>query len=831
MTILGMKAGLRTALASTALVSIASVALAGTAQAQSQTQRGTQQFDIPAQSLASALMRFSRETRLELFYSAELAQGKVTQGVSGKMAPAEALSRLLAGTGLTFRFSNATTITLEPVPQAAADAIQLGPVRVEGNRAGFDSGKRYAGVEEVATGPVNGFVARKSMTGTKTAAEIVEIPQSISVITSDRIEALGAVRLRDALAYTPGITVPYGQDSRTEWVHIRGFDAFAPGYYLDGLQMRNAGLFSVWQTENYSTERIEVLRGPASVLYGQNVAGGMINIISKRPTEIPLGELQVQAGSNSRFQVAGDLSGPLTSDGSLLGRITGLVRDARVMFDENLPDDRIFVSPSLTWKPSGQTTLTVSGQYIRTRTTPSWQTLPLVGTILPNPNGRVPQGTYLGEPDFDRHNQHQWMLGYQFEHRFSEQLTFRQNLRFGKLKLDYMSVTANPIWLTVNPDDPDDPANFRQVPRGIFGSQEKARLFNLDNQIETRLATGDFKHSIVFGVDHQGYHLDRQGFQEGVVPPIDVYQPIYGQPFSVSAASTDENVRLKQTGLYLQDQIKYRDRWVLTIGGRYDSARTDWVDHISGIVARKTDHAFTGRAGLVYLHPTGWAPYVSYAESFLPTTTIDPDTGRPFSAETGRQYEAGLRYQPTGRNEMYSIAVFDLRRQNYVTYDTSYTPRQIGEVAVQGLELEAVLNPAKGLNVTASYAWTPKSEVTKSSQPDEIGKALTAVPEHSGSIWADYRFEPGIRIGAGVRYVGSNRGYGDRLTIAKFPDYALVDALIGYDIGHWHLALNARNLLNKIHVTSGAAFGAGIDMGAASYGERRTIVASMAYRW
>jgi len=793
--------------------------------------QAAQSYDIPAGPLAVALNRFAEVSNVKLFYDSALTNGLSSPGLQGSFNAPDALSRLLAGTGLTFRQTGVGAFTLERAPTAEAGTVQLGAVRVEADQASFYSGERYAGIEETATGPVNGFVAKKSMTGTKTDAEIIEIPQSISVITSDRIEAMGAVRLRDALAYTPGITVPYGQDSRTEWVHIRGFDAFAPGYYLDGLQMRNAGLFSVWQTENYSTERIEVLRGPASVLYGQNVAGGMVNIISKRPTEVPLGELQVQAGSNSRFQVAGDLSGPLNSDGSLLGRITGLVRDARVMFDENLPDDRIFVSPSLTWKPSARTTLTVSGQYIRTRTTPSWQTLPLVGTILPNPNGRIPQSTYLGEPDYDRHNQHQWMLGYQFEHRFSEQLAFRQNLRFGRLKLDYMSVTANPIWLTVNPDDLEDPANFRQVPRSIFGSQEKARLFNLDNQIEAKLATGDLKHTIVFGVDYQGYHLDRQGFQEGVVPPIDVYQPIYGQQFSVSAASTDENVRLKQTGFYAQDQLKFRDRWVLTIGGRYDSARTDWVDRISGIEARKTDHAFTGRAGLVYLHPAGWAPYVSYAESFLPTTTIDPDTGRPFSAETGRQVEAGLRYQPTGRNEMYSIAVFDLRRQNYVTYDTSYTPRQIGEVTVQGVELEAVLNPLEGLNITTSYSWTPKSEVTKSSQPDEIGKALTAVPEHSASIWADYRFDPGIRIGAGVRYVGSNRGYGDRLTVTKFPDYALVDALIGYDVGHWHLALNARNLLNKIHVTSGAAFGVGTDMGAASYGERRSIVATMAYRW
>jgi iron complex outermembrane receptor protein len=283
--------------------------------------------------------------------------------------------------------------------------------------------------------------------------------------------------------------------------------------------------------------------------------------------------------------------------------------------------------------------------------------------------------------------------------------------------------------------------------------------------------------------------------------------------------------------MYLQDQIKLADRWVATLGGRYDSAATETIDHLNSSTARQTDHQFTGRAGLVYLHPSGVAPYVSYAESFSPQTVINPESGSPFKPETGKQYEVGVRYQPPGRKETYSAAVFDLRRQNYVTYDTNYVPKQTGEVAVRGLELEAILRPIPNLNVTAAYSYTPKADVTKSSRPEEIGKQLTAVSRNQFSVWVDYRFSGGLKMGVGVLRSSSTQGYAETLAPRRIPAFTVIDAMVGYDYGPWAFALNARNLTDKVYLTSGVGFGANTNMGATSFGAPRSLIGTATYRW
>jgi iron complex outermembrane receptor protein len=284
----------------------------------------------------------------------------------------------------------------------------------------------------------------------------------------------------------------------------------------------------------------------------------------------------------------------------------------------------------------------------------------------------------------------------------------------------------------------------------------------------------------------------------------------------------DARTRLTQTGIYLQDQIKWSD-WVATVGGRYDSASATVSSHIDGSRTRINDHKFTGRAGLVYLHPSGWAPYVSYSESFSPTVTMDPETNTPLKPETGRQYEAGVRYVPTDGKGRYSAAIFDLRRRNYITYTPEFLPRQTGEIAVRGLELEAAFQPLKNLNVIAAYTYTPKAIVTASSTPSEIGKQMQAVSRNQLSVWADYRFATGLRVGIGARYMGSNRGYQESAA-APLPSYTVVDALVAYDLQRWSLALNLRNLGNKAYLSNCSA-------GSCRYGELRQAVATATYRW
>jgi iron complex outermembrane receptor protein len=677
--------------------------------------------------------------------------------------------------------------------------------------------------EDSSTSHVNGYVAKRTATATKTETPIIETPQSISVITADRVDAIGARTLGAALGYTPGVTSAYSADSRFDWISLRGFTNYTPGNFLDGMPLRNANTWGLWRTDNYGLERVEVLRGPSSVLFGQGSPGGIVNQTSKRPTAEPLREMKVEVGDHSRRQVSGDFSGPLDEEGKWLYRITGVVRDANLPIDAKEKDNRTYLAPSLTWRPSSDTKLTLLSQFLRDRSGVVYNAAPVKGTLLPNPNGRISASTFLGEPDFDRFNQDQWMVGYQFEHRFSDTWTVRQNLRYGQLKVDMRQTWPGAGFITVDSDNAASPANFRLFDRVAFGSKEKAKQFVVDNQAEAKFQLGSTQHTMLIGLEHQRSRFDQTTFFGGGFAPIDVFAPVYGGPYTVPDPFISSDTTLTQTGIYLQDQIKFGENWVATVGGRYDSAETESTDRLTDNFTKTRSHKFTKRAGLVYLAPNGWAPYVSYSESFTPVLVINPDTKSPFNPETGRQYEAGIRYQPPGTKSSYSAAIFDLRRRNYISYTPDVQPKQTGEVLSRGLELEALFQPIPRMNVTASYTWIPQYKVIASSNPKEIGTQPNAVAKQRVALWVDYRFANGIKAGLGARYSGSTHGEGSAAPV-KVPGYTLFDAMVGYDFERWSLALNVRNLTNKAYL-------GGCDANGCSYGDLRQVSATATYRW
>jgi len=765
-------------------------------------------FDIAAKPLGQALGDWALQTRMQLIVQPALVRDKMAPAVSGALSPRQALDRLLAGSGLAARVDGTAVIVQEST--TPAPGATLPPVTVNAQ-------------EETVTGPVRGYVALRSASATKTDTPIVETPQSISVVTAERMDAIGARTLGTALGYTPGVTSAYSADSRFDWISLRGFTNYTPGNYLDGMPLRNMNTWGLWRTDNYGLERVEVLRGPASVLFGQGSPGGIINQTSKRPTTQPLREMQLQIGDHGRRQVAGDFSGPLDDEGKWLYRITGVARDAKLPIDAKEKDDRLYLAPSLTWKPSADTSLTLLSQFLRDRSGVVYNAAPVKGTLLPNPNGRIRASTFLGEPGFDRFDQNQWMVGYQFEHRFGDTWTVRQNLRYGRLRTDLQQTWPGAGYRTVDPDNADSPANFRQFDRVVFASKEKAKQFVVDNQAQARFQLGATQHTALVGLEYQRSRYDQISRYGGSFAPIDVFAPVYGGPVQVPDPYISSDSTLAQTGLYLQDQIRFAQNWVATIGGRYDSAETESTDRLADSVTRIRSHKFTKRAGLVYLAPSGWAPYLSYSESFTPVLTINPDTRRPFDPETGRQYEAGLRYQPPGTKDSYSAAVFDLRRRNYLSYDPDFQPRQTGEVLSRGLELEALFQPIPKMNVSLSYTWIPQYKTIASSNPKDIGTQPNAVAKQRAALWVDYRFANGVKAGLGVRYSGSTRGEGSAAP-AKVPAYTLFDAMVGYDFERWSLALNLRNLTNK------AYFG-GCDANFCSYGDLRQVSATATYRW
>lgn len=764
-------------------------------------------FDIPELPLTEALPLLARQAGLQLAVSPTLLGDLRGKAVHGAMAPEAAAAELLRGSGLQARISQGV-LGVEPATEPALTVLPA--IRV-----------RATAEQESATGPVAGYVAKRSAAGTKTDTPIVETPQSISVVTADRVEAIGATRLNEALAYTPGVSITtYGVDSRFDWISLRGFDAYSPGFYLDGLPLRNIGTWAVWKTDNFGAERIELLRGPASVLYGQSGPGGVVNVVSKRPSAEPIHDMQLQLGNHARKQLSGDFSGPVDADGQWLYRVTAVARDAELPAG-GMPDDYVYLAPALTWKPSAGTSLTVLSHYLGTRAGSYRRNRRAVGSLVPTPAGtKIPVDLFTGEPGFDRFQQDQWTLGYQFEHRFDDTWTVRQNLRYGKLDVDYRQVTGSG-YVSVNAD-PTDPANYRFITRNVFASREHASSLTVDNQLQAALRSGDWRHTVLFGIDHQRSRFD-QVTASGSAPGFDLQAPAYGAAITVPAPYADAVTTATQTGVYVQDQVKWREHWTATVGGRYDRAESVVDSRLDGSSTRMPDEQFTTRAGLVYLHPSGWAPYLGYSESFVPTVTVDTSTGRALEPETGRQLEAGIRYQPAAGRDSYSAAVFDVRRQNYITYDSSFMPKQTGEVRVRGLELEATLRAGARTNVTVSYTYTPTADVTASVNASEVGKQLTAVPRHRGALWADHRMG-GVKAGLGARYTGSNLGDGE-MAPAKVPAYTVLDALVAYEMDRWSLALNVRNLADKTYLANCDAYGS------CYYGEPRRITATARYRW
>lgn len=809
-----------------ALMSTSVPQLAIAAPVSAQDANITVRFDIPRQSLSTALLLFGRQAGVQVTAEGALVEGKIGQAVEGRMVPAAALSRLLAGTGLTYRMTDdGVQIAASSVTVGARQdgEIRLSPVQVQGNAANADS-IAQADDEERATGPAPGYVARRSGTGTKTDTPLIETPQSLSVVTADQIEATGSLRLADALAYTPGIDVAAnGTDSRYDWLTMRGFDLYSPGFFLDGLALRNVGNFAVWQIENYAAERIEVLRGPASVLYGMSNGAGMVNVVSKRPTAERRGEIQVQWGTYGRKQAMADMSGPVDAQGTLLYRAIGLARDARLPAG-GMPDDRVFAAPSLTWQPSAATALTLLGQYGHVHAGVYTRGRRAVGSLIPTAIGTtVPIGFSAAEPDFDRLQQDQWSIGYLLEQRLGSAWKVRQNLRFSEVDSDLRQVSAGDF-VTVDLINLRNPTNFQTVSRNVFVAQDNTQNFGIDTQVEGQFDTGSLHHTFLFGVDYQNSRFDTV-LRFGPAPAINVYRPAYGQAVTIPGPYQDSLTRLAQTGIYAQDQIKLGDRWVASVGVRNDHAITRVADRASGAAFRIADEKTTTRAGLVYLGPNGWAPYISYSTSFTPTAAIDPLTGRAFKPETGRQYEAGLRFQPVGRNDSYSIAIFDLRRKNYITYDRDFMPKQTGEALVRGLEFEGKVEPLPGMNLIGAYSYTPTARVVSSATPAAIGRQAVAMSRHKASLWLDQRFDGGLQLGLGGRYVGPNRGNEEAVRPYKVPAYLVLDALAAIDLGRWRLAVNARNLLEETYFANCDAFGS------CYYGEPQRVTATLSFRW
>lgn len=735
----------------------------------------------------------------------------------------------------------------EPPSSERQSATTLPEVRVAGQRARPRRAARVAPapapaqpvpdqVGESGTGPVVGYSARQSVTATKTDTPLLETPQSISVVTKDQVQDQGAQSVQEALRYTPGVALQgYGANAFFDGVKLRGFDA---PRYLDGLRLpTDSTTFAMPKIEPYGLERIEVLRGPSSGLYGQSDPGGLINMVSKRPTATPHYDFETTFGNFNYKQGAFDIGGPIDKNGEFLYRIVGLGRLADTQTDF-MQDNKVFIAPSFTWRPTNDTSFTILSQYQKIDNKGYQQYVPGQVSFLPNPNGSVPYSRYLGEPSVDGFKLEQKMIGYAFEHRFDNNIQFRQNMRYTEVTNDLQSTRTEGM-------GPGDPT--RMVARSYNYVKARSQNVALDNQLQADFRTGILTHKVLVGADylHQTGSVDYRSAGSalfgGPFPSIDAYNPVYGAPIpsfaSLSSFILNDN-KIDQVGLYAQDQIKL-DRWTLSLTGRQDFVNTNLVAQaiypLPGTYSR-SDSAQTGRVGLNYLFDFGLSPYINYSTSFVPNTGGGVDR-KPFKPTTGDGKEIGVKFQPNGTNLMLTAALFEINQNDILTGDPAsfgLSNLQTDSARSRGFELEARGNITRELEVIAAYTKID-AVVTKSLVPVNVGKYVNGVPLDQGSLWAKYTWFDGslagLGIGAGVRYVGES--YGDAVNSFVIPSYTLFDASISYDLAYarpdlrgWKAQINATNLANTYYTVSCLT-----GLPYCGLGTARTILGTLKYSW
>ncbi|QOZ26283.1 TonB-dependent siderophore receptor [Bradyrhizobium sp. CCBAU 51753] len=674
------------------------------------------------------------------------------------------------------------------------------------------------GARETATGPVNGYLARVSASGTKTSTPIIQTPQSITVIGAEQIRDQKIVsKFDEVLRYTPGVIGgTYGSDFRNDWFLIRGFPAQNESLFLDGLQLFYTS-YASWKLQPFNLERVEVLRGPSGILYGGSAPGGLVNAVSKLPQAEPVRYIEAGVNNFGNAYTAFDIGGAVPQPGNaqLLYRFVGQVQGGGTQTDYTY-DNNFFFAPSVTWRPDADTKLTVYATAAHNNTRAE-NFLPYVGTVTNAPFGRIPTSLFIGDPSADQFRREQETLGYQFEKNITDNLDFRQNARFGHVDVYYTGLYGLG-WATT-------PA-AGDIARGNFYARGVANQFNLDNQLEYRFNTGPLQHTALFGVDLKHYAIDdRQGF--GMGTNLNVFNPVYGvnAPFS---GALYQNAYLTQgmAAVYLQDQVKL-DRLTVVLSGRQD-----FVDLVNqnriGADQSREDRKFSGRVGAIYNFDFGVAPYVSYMTGYNPIIGLNA-AGQLQLPETSEQTEVGIKYEPIGLNARFSVAYFDLKRKNALTTDPNNPLFQVqnGEVTSRGIELEAVANITRDFKLVASYT-NYDLFVSQDLNPALIGTVPTNTPREFASVWTDYTFSEGplrgFGLGGGVRYVGSS--FADQANTALVPSFVLGDLALHYEWdNHWRAALNVVNVTDKIYVASCAV------ISSCYYGDRRRITASLAYKW
>lgn len=663
---------------------------------------------------------------------------------------------------------------------------------------------------EASTEP--GVTPGKITSTTKGDARPLETPQSITVLTRELLDSRQDKSLVEALASVAGVVA--GERGR------RGFDdfgirgqVFGQEKYIDGLNTVRSGY--VPAEEIFGAERIEVLKGPASVLFGSVRPGGLVNIVSKRPTQQAFSAIGVTVGNYDFKEGTIDMGHPLSEDGRAAFRVNGVINDSEDETDFVFFKNR-YLAPSLMFGLGHNTAIMVLTSY-QEREWQRNQGLAPKGTVLPNINGPIQRSLFIGEPSFGTNDSTRVRVGYELDHRFASGWTLQQNFRWEDYELNQHPSAFHGTLA----------ANERTQSRTGNIQHDDYRALALDTYVGGSIPSAIGIHELTIGLDlnDKDGRLSSQACTSADLGTIDLFNPVYGVSTTCTGSRADNTQDIRAAGLYARDRLHIDQRLHLTFGARHDRITTDTTDNLGGSKDEPKDSATTGMVGLVYEVQPGIAPYISWANSFVPVSGVDRD-GEVFEPETGKQIEAGVKFERDGGRQVAAIAVYDLRRSNVLTPDPVNAAFNVqdGEHHSKGAELELAADLSSGFSLTGAYAYTD-AVVSKSNMAGQAGRTVDNVPKHSVSAWGMYHVPAGLlsgwSVGLGLRHMSERTGYSYDFTI---PDYTVFDAAVHYQSQSFRVALNVRNLTDRTY------YGGALGNNVVTLGDTRQIRLSVVYQ-
>ncbi|MBN3963656.1 TonB-dependent siderophore receptor [Nostoc sp. NMS8] len=649
-------------------------------------------------------------------------------------------------------------------------------------------------IELVVTGEQDGYRVPDTSTATRTDTPIRDIPASIQVIPQQVLKDQQITQVREAVSNVSGITAGPGGSQTTfgESFILRGFaDSSDSSTFIDGFNRNNVLSRSL---DVANIEQLEVLKGPASVLYGQGDPGGILNIVTKQPLATPYYAVEGTIGNFDFYRPTLDLSGPLNTDKTIRYRLN-MAYENSSSFVDFVKTEQAFIAPVISFDLGKNTTLVLEGEYLNTSKV-EYLGIPAVGSLLPNPLGRVPRSRFIDDPDFKLERDFVG-LGYRLQHKFSDNWSIRNAFR-AELE-DYNETFDYSLGLR---------SDNRTVDRGARFDQARSRNYNLQTDVIGKIQTGIVKQDLLFGLELGRTNYIRKTFSPTpTLPPIDLFNPNYDRPsiqFDTKTSDTENPQNL--IGVYTQDLISIGDKLKILLGGRFDFVDTSYEDTVGGISRNQQDTAFSPRIGIVYQPIQPVSLYASYSRSFQPSPAFSRNADdTPFEPTKGESFEVGVKSDFFDGRLSATLAAYQITKQNIVVDDPANQgfSLQIGEQRSRGIELDVGGEILPGWKIIASYAYIDP-EITEDTRPEYKGNEPSNVARNSASLWTTYEIQTGdlkgLGFGGGLFFVGDRQG--DLENTFTLPSYVRTDAAIYYRRDNWRVGLNIKNLFDVYYFES-----------------------------